>query len=420
MNISPLARLFGSQANGAHSFLGNNRKRKSETSRFSECPICGESVYVHFLERHANGHLDVLDRLRRNAPAEPARSTYDAEDDPESLDLSIHDASEDEDLSHLEAECGVASSPRVLEVEVANKRARVGESSTNDEHAPSSDGALRPQSDVHRTAEHCEGQSLHPPASPTDQPTSPSCHLAAHNNASTSQPSSHAHPPTNQEEHSELQAARVHHERENIMLLGEQRGPAEVPDSGNLVAASSEEPIETAIREPDSEIAEEEANEEEQEEEEGHEENDEERGGGGCCVVDPYTGPSQRHPVERLAPHPSPDNERAVPIENEDLPSSSRGPAEAGGGSGGENVNDSDHLAFHLRVMSGEVNECGICKEPWGGAEGRERFLLWPCQHARQCGECALRIWKQPKERRRCPWCKGKIEIRPRTFKPYM
>jgi hypothetical protein len=87
------------------------------------------------------------------------------------------------------------------------------------------------------------------------------------------------------------------------MLLGEQRGPAEVPDSRNTVAASSEDSVETAIREPVSEAAEVEANEErdqeEEEEEEGHEENDEERGGGGCCMVDPYTGPSQRWGLRR-------------------------------------------------------------------------------------------------------------------------
>ncbi|KAK3252505.1 hypothetical protein CYMTET_38197 [Cymbomonas tetramitiformis] len=75
--------------------------------------------------------------------------------------------------------------------------------------------------------------------------------------------------------------------------------------------------------------------------------------------------------------------------------------------------------AFLLRVTSGDQSECGICKEPWGDG-GRERFLIWPCQHTRQCGYCAQSIWRQPKKKRKCPWCKTKIEIRPRAFRPFM
>lgn len=72
-----------------------------------------------------------------------------------------------------------------------------------------------------------------------------------------------------------------------------------------------------------------------------------------------------------------------------------------------------------LQVMSGEPSACGLCFEDFTPGE-RERFLIWPCQHARQCGACALRVWAQPKARRRCPWCKGKIECRPRLFRPFM
>jgi Tfp pilus assembly protein PilX len=31
------------------------------------------------------------------------------------------------------------------------------------------------------------------------------------------------------------------------------------------------------------------------------------------------------------------------------------------------------------------------------------RHVFWPCQHARQCGDCASRVWETPVKRRRCP-----------------
>lgn len=74
---------------------------------------------------------------------------------------------------------------------------------------------------------------------------------------------------------------------------------------------------------------------------------------------------------------------------------------------------------FHLQVMSGDYSACGLCLEPFVLGE-RDRFLLLPCQHARQCGPCALRVWTQPKARRRCPWCVGKLDSRPRAFRPFL
>ena len=107
-----------------------------------------------------------------------------------------------------------------------------------------------------------------------------------------------------------------------------------------------------------------------------------------------------------------------------------------------------------FRTMSGDPSVCGICLEPFGakgeacaeeadaeqereGGKGegggaatagdaakaallRERHVLWPCQHLRQCGHCALRIWQQPKKRRACPWCKSRIDVRPRAFRPIL
>lgn len=76
-----------------------------------------------------------------------------------------------------------------------------------------------------------------------------------------------------------------------------------------------------------------------------------------------------------------------------------------------------------VNVMSGNHLKCGFCytefnnDDPSGDAA---RHVFWPCQHARQCGECALKIWKTPKQRRRCPWCAAKIESRPRPFQPFV
>ena len=76
-------------------------------------------------------------------------------------------------------------------------------------------------------------------------------------------------------------------------------------------------------------------------------------------------------------------------------------------------------VSFELRVMSGNHEECGICLTPFDDA-GVTRHVFYPCQHVRQCGDCALRVWQVPKAKRRCPWCKSKIEIRPRAFKPFL
>lgn len=77
-------------------------------------------------------------------------------------------------------------------------------------------------------------------------------------------------------------------------------------------------------------------------------------------------------------------------------------------------------VAFDLRVMSGNHEECGICLTAFDDADGVVRHMFYPCQHVRQCGECAQRVWQVPKAKRRCPWCKSKIEIRPRPFKPFL
>ena len=71
------------------------------------------------------------------------------------------------------------------------------------------------------------------------------------------------------------------------------------------------------------------------------------------------------------------------------------------------------------QVMSGDFRSCGICMERFEPGV-RDRFLLLPCQHARQCGACALTLWLMPKAKRRCPWCKGKLDIRPRAFRPFL
>jgi len=83
-------------------------------------------------------------------------------------------------------------------------------------------------------------------------------------------------------------------------------------------------------------------------------------------------------------------------------------------------VGDGGLLPFPVRVMSGDHRDCGICLQRFDARAGVERHVLWPCQHARQCGDCAIRIWQVPKSKRRCPWCKSKIDIRPRPFKPFL
>ena len=95
------------------------------------------------------------------------------------------------------------------------------------------------------------------------------------------------------------------------------------------------------------------------------------------------------------------------------------------GGPVGEPVADStpgsERLwrAFKLQVMSGDSDSCGLCYERFELGT-RDRFCLWPCQHTRQCGPCALRLWQTPKAKRRCPWCAVKLDTRPRAFRPFM
>ena len=77
----------------------------------------------------------------------------------------------------------------------------------------------------------------------------------------------------------------------------------------------------------------------------------------------------------------------------------------------------------YVDVMRGNPLACGICFEEFDDADATgaaARHMFWPCQHARQCGDCASRVWKTPAKRRRCPWCKSKIDSRPRPLKPYV
>jgi hypothetical protein len=74
-------------------------------------------------------------------------------------------------------------------------------------------------------------------------------------------------------------------------------------------------------------------------------------------------------------------------------------------------------------TMSGNHLACGICFEEFDDADATgaaARHMFWPCQHARQYGGCASRVWKTPAKRRRCPWCSAKIDSRPRPLKPYV
>ena len=77
-----------------------------------------------------------------------------------------------------------------------------------------------------------------------------------------------------------------------------------------------------------------------------------------------------------------------------------------------------------VNSMSGNPLECGICYTEFSNdrlaGPTTARHVFWPCQHARQCGECALKIWKTKKQSRRCPWCKAKIDSRPRPFASFV
>jgi hypothetical protein len=77
----------------------------------------------------------------------------------------------------------------------------------------------------------------------------------------------------------------------------------------------------------------------------------------------------------------------------------------------------------YVVVMNGNPLACGICFEEFDNTDetgATARHMFWPCQHARQCGECASRVWKTPGKRRRCPWCSAKIDSGPRPLKPYV
>jgi len=96
------------------------------------------------------------------------------------------------------------------------------------------------------------------------------------------------------------------------------------------------------------------------------------------------------------------------------------GHAAAQCGDGGSLPSDeASWRSFPLQIMSGDPDACGLCYERFEPG-ARDRFMLWPCQHTRQCGPCALRIWQTPKHKRRCPWCATKLDTRPRAFRPYM
>ena len=64
-----------------------------------------------------------------------------------------------------------------------------------------------------------------------------------------------------------------------------------------------------------------------------------------------------------------------------------------------EALGDGGLVNFPLRVASGSHDACGICLETFteGGEAPVLRHVFWPCQHVRQCGDCALRIWQVPK-----------------------
>ena len=87
-----------------------------------------------------------------------------------------------------------------------------------------------------------------------------------------------------------------------------------------------------------------------------------------------------------------------------------------------------DKVEFPLNTMSGNYSECGICLEPFDEEKNVVRYLFYPCMHARQCKECAIRVWQTKKIRGKyktnrtaqCCWCSQKIEVRPRPFCPFL
>ena len=49
----------------------------------------------------------------------------------------------------------------------------------------------------------------------------------------------------------------------------------------------------------------------------------------------------------------------------------------------------------YVVVMSGNPLECGICFQEFDDADAMgaaELYMFWVCQHARQCGDCAMRV----------------------------
>ena len=87
-----------------------------------------------------------------------------------------------------------------------------------------------------------------------------------------------------------------------------------------------------------------------------------------------------------------------------------------------------DKVLYPLNTMSGNYSECGICLKPFDEENGVVRYLFYPCMHARQCKDCAIRVWQTKKIRGKyktnrtaqCCWCSQKIEVRPRPFCPFL
>ena len=159
-------------------------------------------------------------------------------------------------------------------------------------------------------------------------------------------------------------------------------------------------------------------------------------GGGSRLIACPVCG-KQTHFLLAAAHVESHFNEDAEPAGTpQEVPSNAAAPAAAAaepagaGRAADSSVLDEDETsalsgdasALENRANQGEAEElptsqCGLCCEPFD--EARLRYLFWPCQHARQCGACALKVWTQPKARRRCPWCSARLETRPRAYKPF-
>jgi len=51
---------------------------------------------------------------------------------------------------------------------------------------------------------------------------------------------------------------------------------------------------------------------------------------------------------------------------------------------------------------------------------GEQRYMFLPCQHARTCHMCSMKIWLNPESGRCCPVCGERLEMRPLPFRPDM